>query len=234
MAHFDRFDICAAWFHHLPSAHIGNGSRNHGRLSRLLRHYKPSRSEERISGLSENALEILACLRLNDRGYDYFPEGRLNEPDHEIINPNDRGYDMRYRLFRMWAGSATNSGLLGRTVYVWARSFEDAFEGLVDWLDDHAPECLVSHEEAREAYADYIREHYGAYEPEEPFNEDICEKVEQANEWTVIGHTSLKTGDHIRSYEWGGDEVEQDSLEYETVLLGGTEVAREHFSKKDV
>ncbi len=121
----------------------------------------------------------------------------------------------------MWAGSATNSGLLGRTVYVWADHFDQAFEYLVEWLDDNAPGCLVSHARARQAAVEYAME---SDRDVSSFEAEDYEQVEAANEWTVIGHTSLKTGGHIASHEWGGDDVENGSDEYETVLLAGTGV----------
>ena len=52
------------------------------------------------------------------------------------------------------------------------------------------------------------------------------------NDWTVIGHTSLKHGVHIASYEWGGDDVTEE-VEYDTVIIAGTETAQAHWLAED-
>lgn len=218
-AYFDRFDICAAYNLYLQHHHTGQASRAYARLSKLRKHYTPSRSKEHISGLSENALEIYvgACARA----------GTLNRIEHPIANTPMDGSE----LFLMWAGTATNSGLLGVQVYVWADSFDDAFEELVEYLDDHAPGCLVSHADAEEALEDYCQEHGICLDGED---EDAwCaahEAVELANDWTSIGHTSLKHGNHIASHEWGGDEVPDQS---DDVRLASTDAYAEHFQAVD-
>lgn len=61
MAHFDRFDICEAWYVYAVDHHNGMGSREYevfGRLERL--HFRPSLSvrERCYDGLTENGKEI--------------------------------------------------------------------------------------------------------------------------------------------------------------------------------
>lgn len=167
MAHFDRFDICAAWNLYLQHHWAGQGDRLYARWCKLRESFTPSRSEEFVHGLSENALEIYTQLCAD--------AGTLERAEHPIANPGEAYTcaDTQYSLFRMWAGS----GFEPLCVYVWADSFEGAFEELVRWLD--------------------------------------------------------KTGSHIRSDEWGGDEVETGSDEYDRVLLASTEAAQSHFLAQD-
>ncbi len=223
MAHFDRFDILAAWNLYLQHHWAGQGCPMYARHCKVFgRMHANGRqlfdaTDASVSDLSENALEIYTNLCAN--------AGTLERPKHPIANNHDCYPGGDNTLFKMWAGS----GYEPTQVYVWADSFEDAFEVLVEWLDENAPGCLVSHEEARGALAEYVAEH--GCDDKDGFGDDgeLCEQVEQANDWTVIGHTTLSTGSHIRSDEWGGDEVEIDSDEYNTVLLAGTGAAQEHF-----
>jgi len=61
MLYFDRFDICAAF--NLFSCDYGWDPYTHGIQTRLSRmHYRPSRSEEYLPGLKENAKAIYAHL----------------------------------------------------------------------------------------------------------------------------------------------------------------------------
>lgn len=203
-AYFDRHDICAAWNLYLQHHHTGQGSRAYSRLCKLQTSFKPSRSAEHISGLSENALEIYAHL------------GTLTRIEHPIANSPSDGS----ALFLMWAGSVQ--------VYVWADSFDDAFEVLVEYLDENAPGCLVSHADAAEAMEEYCQEHGICLDGED---EDAwCtahEAVEQENGWTVIGHTGLTHGSHIVSHEWGGSEAPDES---DDVRLASTDAYAEHFA----
>lgn len=204
MAHFDRHDICAAWNLYLQHTHAGQGSRKYARLSALRSHFRPSRSEEHIEGLSENALEIYRDL------------ARPAEPAHKVANSRSGDGES---LFLMWAGCGSKT----LHVYVWADSFESAFEALVEWLDDNAPGCLVSYDDARSALHQYMLENNINEIDERDGYAALCEAVEQDNDWTVIGHTTLKHGGHIRSYEWGGDEIDRGCMEWERVLLWGVE-----------
>jgi hypothetical protein len=208
MAYFNRHDICAAWNLHLQATHGGQGSAAYARLCKLQGYFKPSHNEERISGLSDNAFEIYADLA-----------GEGEPAEHDIANPGDcpepRGGNHRDNLYLMWAGE----GYDATQVYVWANSFDDAFEHLVEYLDEHAPGRLVSHKDAMDALYRHCKEHeidLGEISDDE--RGELHEIVEQENEWTTIGHTTLNTGAHIASHEWGGDDI-TDNLEYEKVYI---------------
>lgn len=206
MAHFDRFDICEAWY----LFHSNHSDYYTGPQARLRAMDFSPRLNLSVETLSENALEIYAQLCAN--------AGTLQRAEHEIVNT--RSDSSRQNLFRMWAGESQDT-----IVYVWAQSFDRAFEGLVEWLDDNAPGCLVSHADAQAALEEWQEENDTYPDADGNFEDDsVFEQVEQANDWTVIGHTTLKTGSHIPSHEWGGDEVKTGSDEYETVLLAGTGV----------
>lgn len=122
-----------------------------------------------------------------------------------IANSSD--HDWCRNLYLMWAGYGTKC-------YVWANSFDDAFETFAEWLDDNAPGCLTSFSE--DDYKAAAKE-LGLTWPAEPGSEEEC-KVAEATEvdHTVIGHTTLNHGTHIASYEWGGDDV-TDEAEFSEV-----------------
>lgn len=219
MAHFDRFDICAAWNLYLQHHWAGQGDRLYARWCKLREHSKCAPSEQFVNELSENALEIYTQLCAD--------AGTLERAERPIANPGDSAaYETGCSLFRMWHAAGP--------LYVWAGSFEQAFETLVEWLDDNAPGCLVSHDEAKEALEESKREHLESGLGDDMWDEETAiEAIESDNDWTVIGHTSLKTGMHICRHEWGGDEVESGSDEYDRVLLASTEVAQAHFLAQD-
>lgn len=133
-----------------------------------------------------------------------------------ILNPSDVSMRPRWRPFRMWAGACAPT-----EIYVWADGVESAFAALVEYLDDNAPGCLVSHEKFRELCDETARErgfedfdsaiqHFGGL-PEAWENKAFRALVEHAErDLTTIGHTSLTTGSHIPSHEWGGDEISGD------------------------
>ncbi len=147
-----------------------------------------------------------------------------------IANASEHAATHRTQLFRMWAGSACNAGLLGREVYVWADHFGDAFEVLVEWLDDNYPSALTSPAEMIELLDEASREvghesweaaqtHWkvnGGHEAAGWYCDmlnDLHEIVEAAEaDLTIIGHTTLKHGYAIPSHEWGGNEVDAEEL----------------------
>jgi hypothetical protein len=152
-----------------------------------------------------------------------------------LINPRDRSFTER--LWLMWAG-------LGTPGYVWADSAESAFEHWVEYLDDHAPGCLVSHEEF-EAVCDRVAQAHGvASWTSLVGSESIsagrlqCLQEECERDLTPVGHTVLKHGQYIPSWEWGGSEVPADSQEYRnvharsirTILAGDLEAIAEELS----
>ncbi len=56
----------------------------------------------------------------------------------KIANPGDYDTDS---LFKMWWSHGSYES---HSVYVWADSFDDAFEVLVEYLDDNAPGALTN------------------------------------------------------------------------------------------
>lgn len=91
-------------------------------------------------------------------------------------------------LYLMWAGAYGDTKL-----FVWADSFDSAFEELVEWLDDNAPGCLSK---SSEILADMDDDDRAA-----------AEESGEIPDHTTIGHTTLTHGDCIASWEWGGDEI---------------------------
>lgn len=140
-------------------------------------------------------------------------------------------------LYLMWFGQVGTS-----RVYVWADSFESAFEEAVEWLDD-------------KKYAGYfttldesdfrdVAENLGW--SEERFTE-VWEEIQSGRieskdadklltkaeaDLTMIGHTTLRNIEkvlgggpvYVPSYEWGGDEV-TSGKEYKEVLIRSIEEA---------
>lgn len=132
-----------------------------------------------------------------------------------IANPEEADfYDEQYRrihrkqttLFRMWAGEGDSTH-----VYVWAGSFDDAFEEFAEWLDENAPGHLTDVtvddlKEAAEALDIEWQEHWPDFEDRD--FEKVAESAEA--DLTNIGHTTLKHGQYLRSWEWGGEEVHSE------------------------
>jgi hypothetical protein len=63
--HFDRFDICEAWYLALSHCHGGQWSREYSRLSRLSGYFSP-RGSLAVDTLTDNGREIYGavCRRL--------------------------------------------------------------------------------------------------------------------------------------------------------------------------
>lgn len=125
----------------------------------------------------------------------------------------------RGSVFRMWAGQ------VGTThVYIWTDSFESAFEELAEWCDDNAPGHItdVTLAELKEAAEDADiawRPEWDKLDEEtwdDPQFQRVRERAEE--DLTLVGHTTLKHGQYMVSYEWGGEEVDPGGDEYETVL----------------
>jgi hypothetical protein len=179
--HFERFDICAAWNLYLQHNHGGQFSPEHKRLCRLQSVYKPSHSEEYVHGLSQNALEIYAKLVGETRPL-------LDAGDH------------CRNFYALAFGAYGDTRLLVR-----AESLEDALEMAVEWIDDNAPGLLHTIGEAEyiEAAAEL------GYDPNtenEAEQAEIQERAEQ--DMYVVGHTTLKNGNAIPSWEWFADECD--------------------------
>jgi len=127
--------------------------------------------------------------------------GGKSEQQWPIINSGD--HDWTQNLFLMWAGAYGDT-----RGYVWANSFEDAFEHWVEYLDERAPGLLTNLDEGdlRESARDLGIE----WQADWPDHEDrkFQRVVEHAEvDLTPIGHTTLEHGAYIPSHEWGGDEI---------------------------
>jgi hypothetical protein len=134
------------------------------------------------------------------------------EAKYPIINASE--YPLADTLYFMSAGA------YGDTCgYVWADSCESAFEIFAEYLDEVAPGLLVSHDEFSELLDAQARERgFESWLSLEAAwgcdNSRICEVVEAAEaDLTPIGHTTLKHGAYIASYEWGMIEL-PDAAEY--------------------
>ncbi len=127
--------------------------------------------------------------------------------------PDARSARERLGLYAMWGSTGGYSAV---NVYVWARSFDQAFELFVEWLDDHAPGVLdtIGEPELAASAAELGVPWPLRYPDEDPRLERVIEHAESG--FTPIGHTTLDHGTHIQSDHWGGHEV-TDPDEYDSV-----------------
>lgn len=100
-------------------------------------------------------------------------------------------------------------GAYGETsVYVIAKSWNSAFEAATEWLDDNAPGHLTSfsiddYKESAEELGLPWLEHYP-----NGHDETFLKIVENAEvDHMVIGHTTLKNGTHVCSWECTGNQL---------------------------
>ena len=127
-----------------------------------------------------------------------------------IANPDEFEDDKKLYLFTFGAYGWTK-------VYVWADHDEDAFEIAVEWLDDNAPGHLtdVTEDDLKRSAEDLNV----AWQPTWPdWDDAVFSHVAQNAEadLTQIGHTTLKHGQYLHSWEWAFDEV-TDPAEYERI-----------------
>jgi hypothetical protein len=143
-----------------------------------------------------------------------------------IINPSELptgSYD-RKQLFLMWADAyGSTKG------YVWADHFEDAFEVWIEYLDDACPGCFVTvgEDELKEA-ADDLGIEWDDQWPEwgDPKFVEVAEHAE--SDLTTIGHTTLNSGTHIPSDQWGGDDLGSSIAETEVWQVCAEDYFNEH------
>lgn len=171
------------------------------------------------------------------------PNGRGQE--FPVVNPLELptgNYD-RKKLFLMWAGGADPT-----RGYVWADHLEDAFEEWVEYLDEHAPGVLVSHDEFVEFQLDDAARAHGfdSWADAESkwlakngkhagwhsdMMNDYSKIVEEAEAGlTIIGHTQLQHGSYISSEEWGGDEIDSGHT-YDAVWNACAEAYNEQYDE---
>lgn len=138
-----------------------------------------------------------------------------------IANPGDIYAHLTMGLFRFWFGT------VGTTfVYVWTRSsdFESAFEVAVEWLDEQGAAghfTTVTENDLKAAAEEEGIEWQESWPDwEDPEFQRLVDAAEA--DLTVIGHTTLKHGTHLVSYEWGADEI-TDPEEWKRVALASYE-----------
>jgi len=173
------------------------------------------------------------------RRYDPEREARMprtSRPHHFAVNPDsderaatapianaaevEGNIDEDYRpignvtLFEMWLGETGTTW-----VYVWADSFESAFEELAEWADDNTPGHIVklTIADLKSAARDRgIRWRQGWPDYEDRDFERVVDAAEDG--LTLVGHTTLKHGSYIVSHEWGGQEVDPGSDAWRIVV----------------
>ena len=193
---FNRFDILEAW-----SLFLDRFSSTYDARRKALRRRFEARPNLTFNGLSENAKHIFLDLLREE-----MPE-KMTTP---IVGT---GWSCWYH---MWVNCGT---MQDTSVYVNADSFDDAWDELVDWCDEHCPGAFsgVGEEQIKDAamllgfdpntvWADCLA---GQYD-----DTNVQRVVEQAESgMTMIGHTTLNSWDYtqgnpgIESACWGGRSV---------------------------
>lgn len=141
-----------------------------------------------------------------------------------IANPSQVDFFEDNRFVREGPLWQLSFGAYGSThVYVWADGAESAFEEAVEWLDDNAPGMLVMVGE--EDYQRAAEELGKVWDPSDPDSE-VIETAEA--DMTMIGHTTLKHGNAVASWEWQMREIERGSDEWNTVVERSREESGEY------
>ena len=137
-----------------------------------------------------------------------------------IANPGD--HDWTRGLFKMWADQHSPVH-----VYVWSKSFDSAFEHMVDYFDEQGM-CgmftYVDDDDLRAAAKDLgIGWSEDGWDDLSERDQDRVLTAAEAD-MTMIGHTTLRGCEHehkgmpgIISDDWGGGEVDPKSAEYKRV-----------------
>src|SRR6266516_1186530 len=95
------------------------------------------------------------------------------------------------RLYRFGFGAYGETAL-----DVFADSPDDAFEVAVEWLDDNAPGHLIDLDAEDSTHA-----------PHDASSEDEAIREHAEADLTPIGHTTLKHGQFVASWEWSLQEL---------------------------
>ena len=158
----------------------------------------------------EHSSQLHRFAELGEGPEEYDYDGARDSRGELIPIANGCDAETWRNLYCMWAGAYGDTRL-----FVWADSFDDAFEHLVEWLDDNAPGLFskidwddAAREHGFESMAAALEQHGNDYDCAEI--EAIRETAEM--DMTTIGHTTLDNGDCIPSWEWGGDEITSDAL----------------------
>lgn len=147
--------------------------------------------------------------------------------DTPIANPSQVDFFEDNRFVREGPLWQLSFGAYGSThVYVWADGAESAFEEAVEWLDDNAPGMLVMvGEEDYQRAADELGK---VWDPSEP-DYEVIETAEA--DMTMIGHTTLKHGNAVASWEWQLREVERGSDEWNDVVERSREESGDEYEE---
>lgn len=154
------------------------------------------------------------------------PDTWQADEELNVANPHDAA-DAK-SLYRFWFGQ------IGTTiVYAWGDHLESAFEAAVEWLDDNDYAGFFT--DVAEAELKEAAEAEGIpWNPEwsdprwSDWDDPQFLKVVEAAEadLTQIGHTTLKHGQYLVSYEWGVDDV-TDPAEWERVAQASADAVGE-------
>lgn len=144
-----------------------------------------------------------------------------------IANPSQVDFFEDNRFVREGPLWQLSFGAYGSThVYVWADGAESAFEEAVEWLDDNAPGMLVMvGEEDYQRAADELGK---VWDPSEP-DYEVIETAEA--DMTMIGHTTLKHGNAVASWEWQMREIERGSDEWNDVVERSREESGDEYEE---
>lgn len=163
-------------------------SNPHALYYRLRVYVLRKRGTRRAMTGGMNLTDYLACVAADET-----PVPNANEPSEGE------------RLYRFWFGAYGETAL-----DVFADSPDDGFEVAVEWLDDNAPGHLIALD--AEAYAEAARELTEEtkviHDPESE-DEDVQHAIRERAEadLTPIGHTTLKHGQFVASWEWTFQEL---------------------------
>lgn len=119
----------------------------------------------------------------------------LNLKTVPVIREAGHGEEAGY-LFSFGAYGDTHVAVIGG-------SLESGLESCLEWLDDNAPGLL--HTIGESDYAEAAAELGVEWPPKDlRYDSDEAERVRAATEtdMTMVGHTTLKNGNCIPSYEW--------------------------------
>lgn len=133
-----------------------------------------------------------------------------DKENYPIANQSD--YDLFDNAFLFSFGA-----YLDTHVWVFANTFDEAFEEAIEWVDNNCPAALTSF--TMDDYKETAKElelTWQEYWPDFD-DENWCKVVEETEvDHTIIGHTTLKNGTHIASWEWNGSDAGEE--EYKELL----------------
>jgi hypothetical protein len=157
-------------------------------------------------------LKVVSQMNRNSRHAQLDSRTREIAETAPILNDGEFDWKGEEGLLRIWMGQHAPTFL-----YYFGSSVEDAFEEAVEWADDHAPGLLfmLGLEEYKGAAEDEGIEWNDAWPDfEDPDFQRVVDAAEA--DMTIIGHTTLKNGNAVPSWEWGVDEIHGEEREIVT------------------